>query len=181
MKTFFLTYVPKEYSDQSAPRRSLIRVFVRMKEYYIIGYPKCVHWSFWSACAKAQADPNLRWTHMSHVICLIFLRHYPCLSQWSLYSVWNSLSKNQSTDSTEGSIGSQCRSVQAWKILLNGDLRLFPLTLNFLHFTQTVQPLIRRRVLQRLIWVWTVCQCPSLNFIANPLYTAIYNSYLDFV
>ena len=30
----------------------------------------------------------------------------------------------------------------------------------FLYFMQTVYTLIRRRVLRRLIWVYTVCQCP---------------------
>ena len=28
-------------------------------------YPKGAQWRFWSACANAQADLNLRWAHMS--------------------------------------------------------------------------------------------------------------------
>ena len=43
-------------------------------------------------------------------------------------------------------------------MVLNGDLLLFPSTLNFLWFKWTVQTLIRRRV---LIWFCTVCQCPK--------------------
>ena len=31
----------------------------------ILGYPKCAQWRFWSECADAQADLNLRWAHMS--------------------------------------------------------------------------------------------------------------------
>ena len=57
-------------------------------------------------------------------------------------------------------------------MVLNGDLRLFPSTLNFLLFKQTVQTLIRCRVLRRLIWICNVCQCPSPDFTDNPLYTA---------
>ena len=55
-----------------------------------------------------------------------------------------------------------------------------------------MQTLIRCRVLRRLIWVCTVCQCPSSGFSDNPLYTALWrhsdknsaainNCYLDFV
>ena len=62
-------------SDMSAQRRlklacayprSLIRVFfVRMKKLWIICYTKQDPWWFWSDCANAQADLNLRWAHMS--------------------------------------------------------------------------------------------------------------------
>ena len=31
----------------------------------ILGYPKCAQWRFWSACANAQADLNLRCTYIS--------------------------------------------------------------------------------------------------------------------
>ena len=45
--------------------RSLIRVFVvRMKTICILGYPKCAQLRFWSDCANAQADLNLRGAHM---------------------------------------------------------------------------------------------------------------------
>ena len=73
-----------------------------------------------------------------------------------------------------------CLWVQAGKMVLYRDLRLFYLTLDFLNF------------LWHLIWVCTVCQCPSPGFTDNPLYTALWrhsdknnaainNSYLDFV
>ena len=108
---------------------------------------------------------------------------------------WHSSNKrhgnNQSTDSTGRLIVSECRL----KVALNRNLWLFHLTLNFLLFKQTVQTLIRRRVLWRLIWVCTVCQCPkcpSSGFTDNPLSTALWrhsdknnaainNHYLDFV
>ena len=35
------------------------------EETFILGYPKCAQWRFWSDCANAQADLNLRWAHMS--------------------------------------------------------------------------------------------------------------------
>ena len=55
-----------------------------------------------------------------------------------------------------------------------------------------MQTLIRHRVLRRLIWICTVCQCASPGFTDSPLYTslwrhseknnaAINNRYLDFV
>ena len=66
VRTYLLTYAPNEDSDQLAHSRSLIRVFVvRMKKVWILGYPKCAQWRFWSDCANAQADLNLRWAHMS--------------------------------------------------------------------------------------------------------------------
>ena len=51
--------------NQLAHLHSLSRVFiVCMKKLCILGYPKCVQWRFWSACANAQADQNLRWVHI---------------------------------------------------------------------------------------------------------------------
>ena len=45
--------------------RSLIRVFVfRLKKLCILDISKCAQWRFWSDCANAQADLNLRWSHM---------------------------------------------------------------------------------------------------------------------
>ena len=38
---------------------------VRIQKLCILGYPKCAQWRFWSDCANAQADLNLRWAHMS--------------------------------------------------------------------------------------------------------------------
>ena len=46
-------------------------------------------------------------------------------------------------------------------MFLNGNLILFHLTLNLLKFKQTVQMMIKRRILRRLTWVCPVCQCPS--------------------
>ena len=34
----------------------------------ILGYPKYAQWSFWSDCAKAQADQNLRWAHIQRAV-----------------------------------------------------------------------------------------------------------------
>ena len=36
-----------------------------MKLLHILGYPKCAQWRFWSDCANAQSDLNLRWAPMS--------------------------------------------------------------------------------------------------------------------
>ena len=55
-----------EDSDQTAHPRSLIRVFVvRMKKFYILVYPKCAQWRFWSECSNVQAGLILRWARMS--------------------------------------------------------------------------------------------------------------------
>ena len=95
-------------------------------------------------------------------------------------------SENQNTDKTGGSNVSKCR--------LGKWLRLLYFTLNFLLFKQTVQTLIRCRVLRHLIWVSTVCQCLKCSrpsFTDNPLLTALWchsdknsmainNCYLDF-
>ena len=63
---YLLTCAPNEDSNQPAHPRSLIRIFiVRMTKLCIICNPKCVQWRFWSDCANAQADLNLRWTHIS--------------------------------------------------------------------------------------------------------------------
>ena len=60
-KTYLLTYSPNEDSNQPARLRSLIRVFVvRMKKLGTLGHPKCAQRRFWSDCANAQADLNLR-------------------------------------------------------------------------------------------------------------------------
>ena len=65
-KTYLVTCEPNEDSNQPAHPRCLIRVFVvRMKKLCILAYPKCGQWRFWSDCANAQADLNLRWPHMS--------------------------------------------------------------------------------------------------------------------
>ena len=58
-------------------------------------------------------------------------------------------------------------------MVLNGDLRLFHLTVTFLLFEQTGQTLIRRHVLIR---VCTVCQCASPGLAENAICTALWRS-----
>ena len=36
-----------------------------MQKHCILGYPKCAQWRFWSDCANAQSDLNLRWANIS--------------------------------------------------------------------------------------------------------------------
>ena len=65
-KAYRWIYAPIDDSDQSAHPHSLIRVFVvRVKKLCVLGYPKCSQWRFWSDCADAQVDLNLRWVYMS--------------------------------------------------------------------------------------------------------------------
>ena len=52
-------------------------------------------------------------------------------------------------------------------MVLNGDLRLFHLTINFLSLANSADPD------QRLCSVASVCQCPIPGFTDNPLYTAL--------
>ena len=40
---------------------------------FVMGYPKCAQCRFWSDCAKAQADLNLRLVHMSSCCGSVFL------------------------------------------------------------------------------------------------------------
>ena len=64
-ETYLLTCAPTEDLNQPTHPHSLIRVFaVRMRKLYILGYPKCAQWRFWSDCANVQSDQNLRWAHM---------------------------------------------------------------------------------------------------------------------
>ena len=50
-----------KWSPQSDQREFV----VRRKKLCIHGYPECAKGRFWSACANAQADLNLRWAHMT--------------------------------------------------------------------------------------------------------------------
>ena len=57
-----LIFALKEDWNQLAYPRSFGE---HMKKLYILGYSNCAQWRFWSDCANAQADLNLRWAHMS--------------------------------------------------------------------------------------------------------------------
>ena len=53
--------------------RGVWSVFVdHMEKLRIFSYPKWSQWRFWSACATAQADLNLRWAHVQKVRFLTF-------------------------------------------------------------------------------------------------------------
>ena len=86
------TCAPDEDSNQPAHQRSPIRVFVaRLKKRFIIDYPKRAQWRFWSDCANAQSDLNLRWVRMfegtfpnvANIITIMYLCIWFC--QCSLY------------------------------------------------------------------------------------------------
>ena len=65
-ETYLLTCAPNDYSNQPVRPRSLIRVFVvYMKKLCSLCSLKCAQWRFWSDCATAQSDLNLRWAHLS--------------------------------------------------------------------------------------------------------------------
>ena len=65
-KMYLRPGAPSEDSNQPAHPRSLIRVFVvRLWKLCLIANQKCTQWRFWSDCANAQSDLNLRWAHMS--------------------------------------------------------------------------------------------------------------------
>ena len=69
-KMYLLSFAPDQDSNQSAHPRNLIRVLiVRMKTLCFLGYPKCAQRRFWSDCANAQADMNLRLAHMFKCTC----------------------------------------------------------------------------------------------------------------
>ena len=85
-----LTWAPNVDLDQPAHPRSLIRDFiVSMKRLCINGYPKCTQWRFWSDCANAPADLNLRRARMSEDMYSIFVTHiYPGHAKW-LAHMWS--------------------------------------------------------------------------------------------
>ena len=63
-RTFW--HVRSTKTKQPLYSRCLITVFVvRMKKLCTLGCPKRAQWRFWSDCANAQADLNLRWAHVS--------------------------------------------------------------------------------------------------------------------
>ena len=100
---YILTCAPNEDSNQPAHLRSLFRAFIiRMKKLCILGYPKCAKWRFWSDCANAQADLNLRSAYMSEgtfsdvttylsesgTLCF----HYNIAVTWEIY-LWTCASR----------------------------------------------------------------------------------------
>ena len=79
VRKYLLTCAPNEDSNQPAHPRSLIRVFVVHKKIlWILGYPKRAQRRFWSDCANAQADLNLRWAHMCECTFSDVVAHMEC-------------------------------------------------------------------------------------------------------
>ena len=81
-----------EDSNQPAHPRGLIEVFVvLMKKLCILGHPKCAQGRFWSDWANAQANLNLRWTHISEGIFWTLRLKYcfkVCFaSKWNLCTI----------------------------------------------------------------------------------------------
>ena len=104
VKTNLLTRTPNEDSNKSAHPCNLIRVFfVRVKKLCILAYPKCAQWRFWSACAKAQADLNLRRALISEGTfwdVVAFLNHgLLCSLLYSCTSISNHFVREQSDQS----------------------------------------------------------------------------------
>ena len=60
-ETYLLTCPPNRGSNQPAHPRRLIRIFVVHTKKLC----KRDQWRFWSDCANAQSDLNLRWAHVS--------------------------------------------------------------------------------------------------------------------
>ena len=64
-KTYLLACAPNEGSNQLSRPHGVVTTFVfRMKNLCKLGYPKCAQRRFWSDCANAQSDQNLRWAYM---------------------------------------------------------------------------------------------------------------------
>ena len=85
-ETCLLISAPNEDSDQPVDPRSVIIVFiVRLKKLWTYSYPKCAQRRFWSDCANAKSDLNLRWAHMSKGTFSDVTAHitYPKYSWWT--------------------------------------------------------------------------------------------------
>ena len=52
---------------------------VHMKKLCNSAILKCAQWRFWSDCANAQADLNIRWVHMYKGSFSEFAAHFACL------------------------------------------------------------------------------------------------------
>ena len=64
-KAYLVASATNRIWNLPAHPHSLSRVFIlRMKKPCILCYPKCAKRRFWSDCANAQSDLNLRWAHI---------------------------------------------------------------------------------------------------------------------
>ena len=80
-QTYLLKCMPnklKSACKSVQPDQSILSAC--MKKLCILGYQKCSQWRFGSDCAKAQADLNLYWEHMSEGMLSDISAH--------LFSVW---------------------------------------------------------------------------------------------
>ena len=85
VKSYFRSQREKTYPWTCAPTTTqiILRIrvawseffFVHVKKFWILGYPNCARWRFWSACENAQADLKLRWMHAWWYVFWRTLRH----------------------------------------------------------------------------------------------------------
>ena len=67
VKKYTFVHLRSEKTQIRLRIREVWSVFVfSMKKVYTLGYQKCAQWRFWSDCANAQADLNLRLAHRSN-------------------------------------------------------------------------------------------------------------------
>ena len=72
---------PSENSDKPGHLPSLISLRYPMKKHWALNYLLSAQWRLWSDWADAQADPSLRWEHMSFcwfcraVVPITFFHH----------------------------------------------------------------------------------------------------------
>ena len=124
--------------------RSLIRVFVvRLKKRNILSYPKERQWRFWSDCANAQADLNLRWAHISEGTFSHFLANfsskasrltwtYHTCNYWPLSTLyysrpwWLSWMRRPTGDQeVAGSTPAEVGNILSWRLIMKYFLRSF--------------------------------------------------------
>ena len=88
-KKYLLTHVPWQRGLKSTCAFCAVWwVFVpRVKKFCVLDYPKCGQWRFWSNCANAQSDLNLRCAHMYEDKCSDVARSYVCNRVLSLISI----------------------------------------------------------------------------------------------
>ena len=88
-KTYLLTIASNEDLDQPAHPRSLIRVsVVRIKKRCILVNPKNTQRRFWSDCANAQTDLNLRWALMSRGMFSDVGAHLVFFQQQEMFTIF---------------------------------------------------------------------------------------------
>ena len=184
-KTYLLRWSPKEDSNPLCIRAVWSEFLLPARRHFVsLAIQKSAQWRFWSDCANAQADLNLRWTHKSKVLFLTLRSIYVLsLNIWQLIHKLILTNHSNKTRAIPAAAPAPAKPTKcSLPILLeNKDAPTWNLkgvsSQNAAHTVQnftllalytgavrpepTVWTQIRRRRKRGLIWVYTVCHSSS--------------------